>query len=293
VDAAIGAVAFGQQGNINAAQLLELGISRGGIAHRVRTGRMYRVHDGVYSVGKPPATPLARASAAVLACGPGATLSHGSAMTLWGFYKRWDTPFEVVVPGDRRPRGIRVHRSRTLARRDVKTHLGIRVTSAARTIYDMAPRLRAKTRTRIVNDALRSYLTMDALSEIVARLPNTRAARLLEPYVEHDDGPTDSPFEDDFPAYCERYGLPRPLMNRHVAGKRRDAWFPEEQLIVELDSWRFHGDRAAFENDRERDAQALQAGIATLRITWERIEATPGREAERLRRILEQRSPRP
>jgi hypothetical protein len=287
LDLAIGALALRQQGNVTTDQLLHLGLSRAGIHHRVQIGRLYREHRSVYSVGKRARTPLERASAAVLACGPNAALSHGSAMTLWGFYRHWDAPFEVVVPGDRRRPGIVVHRCTTLARRDIKTQLGIRTTSPARTIFDMAPGLKRRTLTRVVNDALRGLLPEDTLAEIVARFPNTRAAVLLQPFVEREGGPTDSPFEDDFSGYCKKYGLPRPLTNVYVAGKRRDAWFPNERLIVELDSWLFHRDRDAFENDRERDAHALQAGIPTLRITWERIEATPDREADRLRRILE------
>jgi hypothetical protein len=289
VDAAIGAIAFRQQANIHVVQLLALGLSRGAIAHRVRSGRLYRVHDGVYSVGKRPATALARASAAVLACGPGAALSHSSAMTLWGFYERWDAPFEVVVPGDRRPRGIRVHRSRTLAPRDIKTHLGIRVTSAARTVFDMAPRLKQKTLSNVVNDGLHTWLKQEALAELIARFPNSKAAILLRPFVEHIGGPTRSELERRFLAFCARYGLPKPITNIVIAGHLVDAYFPDHGVIVELDGWDFHNSRQAFESDRDRDADTLLAGLVTVRITDERMTKAPRREAERLQRILDQR----
>ena len=91
-----------QHGNITRQQLLDVGLSDDGIAYRVRIGRLYRVFRGVYSVG-----PTARSrrtsgpSAAVLAAGPGAALSHGSAMTLWGYWRHWDRPYEVTV--GRRP----------------------------------------------------------------------------------------------------------------------------------------------------------------------------------------------
>jgi len=188
---------------VSAAQLLGLGLSRGGIVHRLKLGRLYHERRGVYSVGKRAVTPLARASAAVLACGPGAALSHGSAMTLWGLDKRWHTPFEVVVPGDRRPRGITVHRSITLSRRDVTTQLGIRVTTAARTLLDRAPTLTDKRLTRAVNDALHSrYLHEAELSEVLTRLPHHPGASRLIPFVANRIGITRSELEDAFVAFC-------------------------------------------------------------------------------------------
>jgi hypothetical protein len=55
---------------------------------------------------------------------------------------------------------------------------------------------------------------------------------------------------------------------------------------VALDSWAFHQDRHNFEGDRNRDADTLAAGYATVRITWERLTGTPAKEAQRLKRIL-------
>jgi hypothetical protein len=288
-DLEIARVAARQHGNITRRQLRSIGLTDDAIAHRVRTGRLFRQYPGVYSVGRPAVTALEKASAAVLACGTGAALSHSSAMTLWGFYKYWETPFHVVVPGDRRPKGITVHRSATLTWRDLKTHRGIRVTSPARTIFDMAPRMKRKTLTRVVNDALRGPLPEDTLAEIVARLPNAKAAKLLRPFVENDNGLTYSELEDEFAAFCEEFGLPRPLTNVRIAGYLRDAWFPQERVVVELDGWDFHKSRHSFESDRERDAEALLAGIVTVRITHERMKHARANEAARLDKILEAR----
>jgi very-short-patch-repair endonuclease len=71
-----------------------------------------------------------------------------------------------------------------------------------------------------------------------------------------------------------------------VAGYEVDALFEAEQLIVELDGWAFHADRDAFERDRDRDADTLAAGCATVRITWERMRRAPAQEAARLQAIL-------
>ena len=284
----VAAIAQGQQSNVTRQQLLDLGMGPGAIKHRVRSGLLYPSYPGVYSVGKPATTPLERAAAAVLAGGPHAILSHASAMTLWGFWKRWDEPFEVtLIRGDRRPKGISTHRSKTLRPRDVTTQLDIPVTSPARTLYDMAPRLTAKARTRAVNDALHTpYLHQSHLEELLDRHPN---GHLMERFVTTRSGPSRSDWEDAFPAFCDRHDLPEPLMNVLFLGYIRDAYFPDYRLIVELDSWEYHKDRAAFESDRDRDADTLAADHATVRITWERMHATPAKEAARLHAIISHR----
>jgi very-short-patch-repair endonuclease len=58
---------------------------------------------------------------------------------------------------------------------------------------------------------------------------------------------------------------------------------------VELDSWEYHNDHAAFDTDRERDATALYTGRETYRLTDERLERQPATEAERILAILERR----
>ena len=73
-----------------------MGLDDGAIRCRVEIGRLHRVFRGVYSVGRPPMTPHEWASAAVLACGPGAALSHASAMALWGYWREWERPYEVT-----------------------------------------------------------------------------------------------------------------------------------------------------------------------------------------------------
>ena len=226
----------------------------------------------------------------MLACGTGAGLSHGSGMVLWGYWRHWEKPLEVTVVRDRRPKGIRVHRSTTLHRRDVTTQLGIRVTTPARTILDVSPRLNDRSLKRNVNSALHSpWLTEDQLAETLARHPNPPAAKRIAKLIGLAGTPTRSHWEDDFPAFCEAHGLPAPVMGAPLLGYIVDALFVAERVIVELDSWRFHSGRIAFETDRERDADTLEAGFVTVRVTEERLDERPRAEAERLRAILARR----
>jgi hypothetical protein len=290
IEEQIGQIAARQLGNVTRGQLISLGMPTTSIHRWVKRGRLYRVFTGVYSVGRPPAAPIERAAAAVLACGDRAALSHGSAMSLWGFWRQWDLSFELSVVGRRRPSGVKVHRPVGLLQRDVRVEKGIRVTSPARTLLDMAPRIPAKSLRRFINDARRSkILAIGDLADVIRRFPLHPGAALLRPFVKAPKGPTRSEFENLFQDFCVRYGLPTPVFNELVEGREADAYFPDERLIVELDGWEFHHDRWAFEGDRERDAAMLALGIVTVRITWERLRTEPDKEAARLNRILELR----
>jgi hypothetical protein len=75
-DVRLGKVAEAQHGVVSDAGLRALGLGRGGIARRTRTGRLYREHPGVCRVGQAPLTREGRFMAAVLACGEGAVLSR-------------------------------------------------------------------------------------------------------------------------------------------------------------------------------------------------------------------------
>jgi hypothetical protein len=288
IDRLIASAAFKQQGNITRSQLLELGLSSGAIAHRVRIGLLHPVFRGVYAVGTPARSPLQRAAAAVLACGRHAALGASSAMTLYGVWRRWDTPFEVVVlKGDPRPQGIRVHRSRTLTRREIRTHHGIRATTLARALFDIAPRLTDEALARDVNNAFHSkQLTPNQLREFLARHPPGATTKRLTYFVTTVGGPTRSDWERAFPAFCARFGLPAPVMGIKAGSHTPDARWPELGIVFELDSWQYHNTRVDFEIDRDRDVDYVADDLIPIRITWERMTERPEREAERLHRIV-------
>ncbi len=277
-----------QNGFVTRQQLISLGLSAKAVDGRVRSGRYVAVYNGVYSEGVGREDPVGRATAAVLACGPGAVLSHGSAASLWGFLPRWGFALEVTAQGKRTRPGITTHRCQSLTPRDITREWGIRVTSPARTVLDLAPRLTARQLTRLVNDALRSRdLRPASLRELLQRNRHHPGTKLLTPFAEDQNNPTNSDFEDDFLAFTQKYGLPTPQINVKVNGRQADAYFPEHNLIVECDGWDFHKDREAFEDDRERDAENLRHGVPTVRVTKRRLSETPDREARRLQEILE------
>jgi very-short-patch-repair endonuclease len=286
------ALAYRQRGYVKTAQLLALGVGSQAIRYRAsaRAGILIRVYDGVYAVGHVPVAAVDRAAGALLACGPEAMLSHSSAMSLWVSPRAGSCRSRSRRQPMHRRRGIRVHRSTALTRADVRVHLGLRVTSPARTLLDNAPRRSERQLTRAVNDArLSGHLRLAALQDVIARFPRHPGAGRLRPLTFTPDAPTRSWLENEFMAFVERYNLPRPRLNTKFAGREVDALFEAERLIVEIDGYSTHSNRYAFEDDRERDANSLALGAGTVRITRERLTQRPAAEAERLHAILADR----
>jgi hypothetical protein len=288
IDRLIAETAFKQHGNITRKQLLKLGLSSSGIAHRIRIGQLHPVFRGVYAVGCPPITPLQRAAAAVLACGPNAALGYSSAMTLWGFWRHWDQPFEIVVTkGNPKPKRITVHRPRHLERRDITTQLGIRVTRPARTMLDIAAGRKEDQFKRDVNNALHShYLTKGAIVDLVTRHPRHPATPRLSWFVTTEGGPTRSDWERMLPAFCAAQNLPEPKMALRTVGHTPDASWPQLGIVLELDSWEYHDTRFDFETDHVRDLDYQASDLLPVRLTWELMIHLPDRTGDQLRQIV-------
>jgi hypothetical protein len=135
----IAALARRQHGVVHHRQLIALGLSRQTIQRRVAARRLHPVHRGVYAVGHSRLTLRGRWIAAVLACSPGAALSHRDAGHLRNLRHSQNARIEVTVPAAAHPRrpGLRVHRT-TLAPENLTIVDGIPVTSLARTLLDLA-----------------------------------------------------------------------------------------------------------------------------------------------------------
>lgn len=274
------------------AQLLDCGVDRRTLERWAASGRLIRAYRGVYAVGHTPADPISRAHAALLAAGPGSALAGAWALVLWGVWNRWAGQPELVVPEDRRPKGIVVHVAKTLRRSDVTLVQGVRVTSPARTLLDTAVRLTPRQRDRAVNDLrLRGKLTLPELEDVLARNPTHPAVTLLRPQLENAQAqPTRSTLEDRFLALLRKHRLPTPEVNVHIAGHRVDAHFADHDLIVELDGYATHGRRQAFVADRRRDLHILLAtGKPTVRLSAEDLTDA---SILRLGALLQTRMPR-
>jgi len=293
VDRAIRALAARQHAVVTRAQLRSIGLADSSISQRAATGRLHRLHTGVYSVGHTLLTQHGRWMAAVLACGPDATLSHSSAAALWGLRRSATATIDVTVPrtGKRSRARIRIHRPRTLHPDETTTRRGIPVTTPARTILDVAATLRQPDLEHVLDRMeileLTDYPSLAALAR--AHAAHRGAHRLLGILDTHEAGTnlTRSGLEILFRHLCHDHGLPQPRVNTTVEGQEVDFLFEARRLIVETDSWRYHKTRRAFENDRARDAVTTAAGYRTLRFTDRQLTDNPNAVAATLTTILE------
>jgi hypothetical protein len=272
-------LAEGQHGVIARRQLLELGMERGLIRARVDSGWLVPVHHGVFSLGHGQLTRKGEWMAAVLACGPGAVLSHGSAAHLWGI-RGSRGPIEVTrVSGHRYPHGVRLHQTRWLPPEQRMAEAEIPVTSLERVMLDIAGGLDDRQLERTLVEADRSgRLRWAELRRILNTTTGRKGQGRLERLAEEVDPravETRSPTEVDFLSLCRKAGLPLPQVNVLVEGLLVDFLWPGPRVIVETNSYRFHGDRPAFERDHERRVILQAAGYVVHCATYKMLERNP------------------
>jgi len=228
--------------------------------------------------------------AAVLACGPGAALSHRSALELQGAAKPSQRLPAVTVPGEgRSTAGIEVHRSRTLTPADRTTIDNIPCTSVARTLLDFAEVASPKQLARAVEAERLRIFDGRAVERVLSRASGRHGAtRLREALADWTDPAfTRSDVERMMLDLIAEAGLPTPNANTFVAGHEVDLHWPEQRLVVEIDSLGWHSTRPALERDRIRDADYDEAGFRVRRFTARQIERDPAFVVDRVKRALE------
>ena len=237
----LGELAKRQWGVVTRAQLMELGLGESGLSDWVRAGRLHRLHRGVYAVGHDRLQIQGRWLAAVLACGPGAVLSHRSAAALWNVRQTSASVIDVTVPsrnGRKRP-GIRIHRSSRLSPEEVTVRQGIPVTTVARTILDMADVLEGQALKRLIAEAeYTRQFDLPSLIAVVEGNPGRSGAKVMAA-VGGDW--TRSELEGAFLALLEEWSVEKPRVNSWIAGYEADFVWPQARLVVELDGLRAHG----------------------------------------------------
>jgi very-short-patch-repair endonuclease len=214
--------------------------------------------------------------AAVLACGEGALLSGRAAGFLFGAIRGLAPPPEVTAPTERRIKGIRTRRSRNMAPGDATSFRGIPVTTLPRTLVDLAAVLDPDDLARAFHEAEVRHGTSPAHVEAVLdRRPNSPGARKLRAVLRGDAPVILSRLEKRFLVLLREAGLPAPRTNRPAGGYRVDCRWPAHKLTVELDSYRYHHSRHAWEQDRRRERQARARGDEFRRYTWADVVEQP------------------
>src|SRR6188472_359542 len=277
-DAAVARIAARQHGVITVSQLHEVGIDKSAIARRVRSGRFNRVRQSVYAVGHRGMSLHGHFMAAVLACGPGAVLSHTSAAVLWKLLRPIDGLVHVSIPstsGRKRRRGIHIHRCPSLitlgepfpspssnwqgggrGRRLLITHRHrIPATTVPRTIEDLEGYVPPRLYRRVKRQAELMGYRLDGVAS---------------------DG-TRSDLETLFFELCAQHHLPPPEVNVKLGRWEVDFLWRSQRVVVETDYWTYHRGSVAFEDDHARDLDLRAAGYTVLRFTDRQLEGEPER----------------
>jgi hypothetical protein len=268
------------------------------LRRRVADGVLIDLSPGVLALPGPADTHVLDLHAACRKLN--ATVSHESAAYVHNLDRPSFIKPTVSVPVRRSKDmlGITVHQLTDLSEAHVTYIDDLPVTTSERTIIDLAAVLNEGHLTRILDHGLASEkVDFDALAALFSELarrgkPGTVIMRRLleargEGYV-----PPESELERRLVNLLDRSGLPEPVRQfkapwlRPVNG-RIDLAYPDDHLLIEGDSRRWHQLVRAFESDRLRDNAAQLAGWRILRFTWREIEEQPERVARTVRRALE------
>jgi very-short-patch-repair endonuclease len=275
-DQAVARIAAGQRTLVTTDQLTACGLGRNAVAHRVAIGWFHPVFHTVYSVGCGELPPLALELAALLACGEKSFISHHSAAFVWGLRKNPPPRVEVTVVGRecRSREGIRVHRIKSIDKHELRRHEGLWISSPARALLEIATTLPRHGLADAVGDGIGNRRVNRR--EIEATLARNRgrrgSARLAEVIADKDTTTiTRSRAERAFLKLIRDSGLPMPVTNQPLGRYVPDFMWPEQRLIVEVDSYTFHGGPNGFDRDHDKDLFYRQGDFDVLRPTRDHV----------------------
>jgi hypothetical protein len=267
-----------QHGVVSRAQLLALGFDRKAIQRRLDSGRLHPVRRGVYAVGRPQTTRLGRWMGVILACWPGAVLSHRSAAALFGIARELPGRIDITLLSTRRVRqpGIRTHR-RSLSPGDFGRKNRIPVTSPLQTMIDIALELPMDDLERAVNNADKHELIdPEALRAGLDEHPGEPGVKPLRTLLDKDTFRlSDTQLEVLFRPIAAAAGVPVELTKCFVNDFEVDFFWPSLGLVVETDGLRYHRTAAAQRRDAIRDNAHVAAGLNRLRFTHWQVRYDP------------------
>jgi very-short-patch-repair endonuclease len=260
-----------QHGNVTREQLIQADITSSAIGRRVHKGLLIPQYPGVYRVGHAAPSTKASYMAAVLAAGDGALIAGRAAAHLMRVLKGSPPPPEVIAPKQKRIKGLQTKCGHVDPRDATKQH-GIPCTTVARTLVDLAAELHEHALARACHEAMVLHrLQPEDVEGVLGRMPNATGAATLRSILRGDTKISLSKLESRFLEVLEEHGLDLPETNRRVGGRYVDCRWPKRRLTVELDSYRYHASRHAWEQDRKRERQARARGDDFRRYTWDDV----------------------
>lgn len=288
----------GRQGGYIHRKQLATRESKATIWRKIRTGEYVQVSDNVLRVVRLPGLiPLLRG--AVLAL-PSAIVSHRSAATLHGFPGIGERAEVTVFPhASHRFEGVTVHRTDDLSDLWVTSVTGLPVTSAARTVFDLAADMRPSRLETLVQELIvANAVTLEDLERVVGTVgrrgkAGTAAMRATLSKLGRGDHVTFSALERAGLAILESESRLPPAVPQYpvpwATSRRFDVAFPPFQVAIEWDSRRWHAALDRMESDRRRDRSCAAHGWILLRFTWHEVTQRPDDVVESILSVIERR----
>ncbi len=261
-----------QAGQIGAAQLAALGVDTRVVSRWVSDEFLICRLPRVYAVGHCAPSLEADLWVAVLYAGPGAMLSHATALWWRGLIDKRPRPLQVTTPRRCQPQpGIRVYGRRTCERLLYK---GVPTTTIEQALLDYAATAPIeRVRHALANADYHKVLDLPALHATVGS-GRVGSTRLREGLARHEPklAYTRSDLERTFLMLCERAGIPIPDVNVWIAGVLVDAVWRDRRLVVELDGKDNHSSWRQIQNDRSKELRLRAAGFAVVRYGTRQVE---------------------
>lgn len=266
--------------------------------HAARRGRVLRWFPQIYVDQTRAAELWTRLRAAVRYAGPGAALSHLTALGVWRLPGgELDGPVHVLVSTSRRPRAadrIVVHRRRGFdadGNGALRRH-GVPVCRVEQSAVDAWALLPADTRRAAIIGAVSERLTTPGrLLAVIDGNPNLPQRFELVRLVHLLDRGCRSELELwGHDRVFSGPDMPRVERNVRVRLGRRaiylDVYCPEARVNFELDGAKWHSSAQARERDRRRDAALAAIGIMVVRFTHDQLVRTPDLVRRQIRAIV-------
>ncbi len=245
----------------------------------VAAGALWRPHRGVYADARARIAPRGHLFAALLTVTPGAFLSHRTAAAIYGLRPPSVSAIELTVIAEHTPgrQRLRVHRvSHAPPVDEVRMRDGLRVSSMARMLVELAPRESPSELSRLITEAARRGLLhpdrMQPLLVRYARRPGVSALREALTSV-HPTPRDKSGFERAFRDWLATHPeIPPAQRNVRLGPWELDSYWPQPRVVVETDGDRYHMLPADLERDRIKDTWLQRHGIRVMRVTEFRFE---------------------
>ena len=259
-------------------QLLDAGLSSTTIDRMLAAGVLRVVHRSVYALAHRRLERFGLHHAATLAIGNLSAVSYWDAAGGWELRPAPTGPVHVTLPGRggrEKRRGITLHRA-SLEHGDWMLRDGLRMTSPARTLLDLAPYLDERGLERALDEAhYRGVVSRATLAETLARnAGRSGVPALRRALAGHEFGSTrtESELEEAFVQAYRKHGGFAFRCQERFPPYRADLFFPAQRVIVEVDGPAHRlGRRRA--SDAVRDRVLAERGFPTVRVTDEEIDA--------------------